>query len=761
VLTSLLPGFSETIVTTGFNEPTAMAEAPDGRIFVSEQGGNLRVVQNGTLLSQPFVSLNVDSTNERGLLGVALDPSFETNGYVYLYYTVPGAPAHNRVSRFTANGNVAFPGSELDILDLNNLSSATNHNGGGIHFGPDGKLYVAVGENANGANSQSLNTLLGKMLRINPDGSIPSDNPYVNQTTGINQAIWAIGLRNPFTFAFQPGTGRMFIDDVGENTWEEIDDGVAGSNYGWPATEGPTSNPVYRSPIFYYGHNIGSAITGGAFYDPTTGEFPTNYVGTYFFSDWSGNWIMSFDPSTGVASQFATGLPSGTVNEFVDPSGGLYYLSRGDLGRGSGSPDGVLARIDYSPPPPPPPPPPLYPPTITQQPLNLTVDTGSIVEFSVDAAGTFPLTYQWLRDGQPIRNATASVYYVAPAGPADNGAQFQVVVSNPYGQATSDAATLTVLYTTPPVPTITSPAPGTLYAGGESISFSGSATDANQGTLGASALTWEIDLLDGSMVRPVLGPVSGITSGTFVVPTTGDTSTHVFYQINLSATDSTGASQSTAVLIHPELTTFGLATNPAGLPLAFDGTGFATPRAIPAVVGLAHTIYAPATQILGGTIYHFTRWSDGSTANPRIVDVTPGSATLVADYKAAGIVPPVIVSAVQTVVSHGSISSLILTFSAALNPATAQKSAGYWVVLAGRDHRFGTRDDQTVRIRKAVYQPGRNTVTLTPGARLSAKTSIELVVSGSTSKPHPTDVWGRPIDGNKDGAPGGNFVEVL
>ena len=132
-----------------------------------------------------------------------------------------------------------FPAARSDILDLNNLSSATNHNGGAIHFGPDGKLYIAVGENANGANSQSLNTLLGKMLRINPDGSIPTDNPYYYQTTGINRAIWAIGLRNPFTFAFQPGTGMMYIDDVGENTWEEIDQGVAGSNYGWPATEGP------------------------------------------------------------------------------------------------------------------------------------------------------------------------------------------------------------------------------------------------------------------------------------------------------------------------------------------------------------------------------------------------------------------------------------------------------------------------------------------------------------------------------------------
>src|SRR4051794_22250124 len=185
-----------------------MAIAPDGRIFVTEQGGTLRVIKGGTLLPTPFVSLTVDSAGERGLLGVAFDPAFASNGYVYVYYTATTPTIHNRVSRFTASGNVAVPGSEVAILDLNDLSSATNHNGGALHFGPDGKLYVAVGENANGANSQTLSNLLGKILRLNADGSIPPDNPFYTQTTGVNRAIWALGLRNPYTFSFQPGTGR-------------------------------------------------------------------------------------------------------------------------------------------------------------------------------------------------------------------------------------------------------------------------------------------------------------------------------------------------------------------------------------------------------------------------------------------------------------------------------------------------------------------------------------------------------------------------
>src|SRR5256886_13743433 len=232
----------------------------------------MRVTKTGSLLSTPFVSLTVDSSGERGLLGIAFDPIFATNNHLYVYYTVATSPIHNRVSRFTAAGDIAAPGSHVVILELNNLSSATNHNGGAIHFGPDGKLYIGVGENANGANSQTLSNLLGKMLRINSDGTIPTDNPFYNTATGSNRAIWALGLRNPFTFAFQPGTTRLFINDVGQSTWEEINDGIAGSNYGWTTTDSPTSNPTLRSPIHFYGHRAtnttGGAIVGGAVYNP-------------------------------------------------------------------------------------------------------------------------------------------------------------------------------------------------------------------------------------------------------------------------------------------------------------------------------------------------------------------------------------------------------------------------------------------------------------------------------------------------------------
>jgi glucose/arabinose dehydrogenase len=328
---TLPAGFTETQIN-GLANPTAMEIAPDGRIFVCQQGGSLRVIKNGVLLSTPFLTLSVDSNGERGLLGIAFDPNFANNNFLYVYYTVPVTPRHNRVSRFTANGDVVVAGSEQIILELDNLSSATNHNGGAIHFGPDGKLYVAVGENANGSNAQTLSNRLGKVLRINSDGSIPADNPFFNTATGANRSIWAFGLRNPFTFAFQPGTGRLFINDVGEVTWEEINDGIAGSNYGWNLSEGPTTNPQFRAPLFAYQHGgtatTGCAIAGGTFYNPATVQFPQSFVGKYFFADLCSGWIRIFDPSNGTASDFASNI-SNPVDLKVGADGSLYYLARG------------------------------------------------------------------------------------------------------------------------------------------------------------------------------------------------------------------------------------------------------------------------------------------------------------------------------------------------------------------------------------------------------------------------------------------------
>jgi hypothetical protein len=256
---------------------------------------------------------------------------------------VPTSPVHNRVSRFTAdpsNPDSALPGSEAVIIELDNLT-ATNHNGGAIHFGSDGKLYVAVGDNAVPSNAQNLGNLLGKMLRLNPDGSIPPDNPFVT-TPGARGEIWAAGFRNPFTFAVQPGTGRIYVNDVGSggaSRREEVNNLIKSGNFGWPTYEGYTNQPGFQSPVFAYDSNFGGgncSIAGGAFYNPATSQFPSSYTGKYFFADLCGNWIYTIDPSAAdpksTITPFATDITSGTpVDLKIGPDGSLYMLLYGGL----------------------------------------------------------------------------------------------------------------------------------------------------------------------------------------------------------------------------------------------------------------------------------------------------------------------------------------------------------------------------------------------------------------------------------------------
>jgi glucose/arabinose dehydrogenase len=357
--TNLPTGFEDALVVSGLVSPTAMQFAPDGRLFVAEQGGRLRVVKNGALLPTPFVTVKVNSTGERGLLGVAFDPDFATTRYVYVFYTATTPAIHNRISRFTASGDVADPAvGEVVLLDFDNLGGATNHNGGAIHFGLDGKLYAAHGDNANGANSQSLGTLLGKIIRMNPvadpEAQVPADNPFVTTASGKNRLIWVLGLRNPFTFSIHPTSGRTHVNDVGQGTWEEVNDARAGRNFGWPTTEGPfpeASFPGFTNPVYSYQHSgtpSGCAITGGAFYQPAVRLFPVTYLDRYFFADFCGQWIYSIDPaSPAIATRFAEGIAA-PVDLKVGPDGALYYLARG-----AGSVGKITsARDDLAPAPP-------------------------------------------------------------------------------------------------------------------------------------------------------------------------------------------------------------------------------------------------------------------------------------------------------------------------------------------------------------------------------------------------------------------------
>ncbi len=444
--------FGQVLVSNGINNPTVMAFAPDGRIFVAQQAGALRVIKNNSLLPTPFISLTVSSSGERGLLGIALDPDFQTNNFIYLYYTVPGSPPHNRISRFTANGDVVVAGSESIVLELDPLSAATNHNGGAMHFGKDGKLYVAVGENATASNAQNLDTYHGKLLRINKDGTIPAGNPF---TSGSEQRkrVWAYGLRNPYTFSFHPTTGRLLVNDVGQNTWEEINDATTGGkNFGWPTTEGTFSQSAYpnlTNPIYVYEHGSGDgkgcAIVGGTFFSPTTTNYPSTYVERYFFQELCNDWINTLDLSgTPVRASFATAVSGDGLAITTGNDGNLYYLSRTN---------DALYKIVYNN---------TTAPFITNQPASLTVAEGQPVTLSVTALGSTPLLYQWKKNGVDIPGATTATLTFAPATLAANG-NYSVVVSNATGNVTSSAATLTVLANAMPVAEILLPATGATY----------------------------------------------------------------------------------------------------------------------------------------------------------------------------------------------------------------------------------------------------------------------------------------------------------
>ena len=271
------------------------------------------MVKNGALLATPFVSIAVDSAGERGLLGVALSPNFATNGFVYVYATRTRA-ACTTASAASPPMATSPPPAARRAGRPADAFRRTNHNGGGMHFGIDGKLYVGVGENANAAQAQNLDVPFGKLLRFNDDGSIPSDNPF-SRAGGLARAIWAHGLRNPFTFAVAAGyRPHPHQRCRRRRTWEEINVGSAGANYGWPSSEGPDNvGAGVSAPLFAYKHSdaarrigpggffTGFAIAGGAFY-PASGAFPTAYRDQYYFADFVSRFVARLDLANGNAA---------------------------------------------------------------------------------------------------------------------------------------------------------------------------------------------------------------------------------------------------------------------------------------------------------------------------------------------------------------------------------------------------------------------------------------------------------------------------
>ena len=358
-------GFTASVVTSAINTPISLTALPDGRVVVLEKAGAVRVVSNGALLPAAALTLSVCTQSERGLLGFAIDPLFQSNGFVYVYYTRAAASAPggcvNRVSRFTMFGNGINAATEVVLLD-NIGSPAGNHNGGDLEVGNDGYLYVAVGDGGcdprdgtfsqcAGGNDAGQDTSLlnGKILRVDRTTGAPAPgNPFqgvgtaVCRTRGNSPAtpttpcreIYAYGLRNPWRFAFDQNTGgtRFFINDVGQGTREEIDLGVVGANYGWPVREGNCaqgaaplscgSNPSgMTAPILDYTHASGEGeyITGGAFVP--NGAWSSAYDGAYLYADGNPGRISVRFANGGHAPLFTDLGGISDIGFVVEPTG--------------------------------------------------------------------------------------------------------------------------------------------------------------------------------------------------------------------------------------------------------------------------------------------------------------------------------------------------------------------------------------------------------------------------------------------------------
>jgi len=387
-------GFTATtLVSTDLPRPISLAIAPDGRVFVGLQGGQIRIWKDGVgLLPDPYYNFPTAASGERGLFAIDINPDPTALNYLFAFYVQMPSNQGRVVSIQTANpaDDVAIPNSET--LLISPYTSTGNHNGGGLQFGVDGRLYISAGDRGISSNAQLLTNLRGKVLRINADGTIPEDNPtsfdgIAGTTTGENRAIYAVGFRNPFHLAIQPDTGRIFVNDV--DPTQQVNECLPGRNYGWPSTQGPNTQPFVEFP-YGSGANAGRAIVGGVFYSPAVCTLPPEYYNSYFCADYYSAWIKNVRLADRLVTSFATAI--GGVTDMAIDSQGRMYLVSNNLGR--------LIRLDYTDP---------LPPAVARQPRPVRLCAGETAHFSFVPSGTLPLIYQWRHDNVAlIDNARVS-----------------------------------------------------------------------------------------------------------------------------------------------------------------------------------------------------------------------------------------------------------------------------------------------------------------------------------------------------------------
>ena len=619
------PSFVNDRVVIGLDEPTALAFTPDGRMLIAERDGTVWAVRPGASSVDPVPVLqlpNVPADNERGLLGMTVDPAFALNGRIYLFYT--HSSLRNRVSRFTMGGGTAPLASEL-VVWQNTTAADVWHQGGDLHFGPDGYLYIAVGDHLQAQSAQSLTSFNGKILRVAADGSVPADNPF-NDGAGPNaDAIWVRGLRNPFRFSIDLPTGRMMIGDVGEGSIEEVNVGVRGANYGWPTCEGACGTAGMTNPAYSYPHSGRDAsVTGGFIYRGS--QFPDQYDGEYFFADYAMNWIkrLTLDAAGNVTAvrnfEPPDGRNDGPYGDIValaeGPDGSLWYVDAGPFEQNDAGAVRRIRNLAAN-----------QPPTARAAAGPLSGSAPLTVSFSsagsADPDGQ-PLTYRWdFGDGATSTAANPSHTYVS-----SGRYTARLTTSDGASETVSEPVTITV--GSAPTATILQPTEARTFRAGDVVAFSGQGNDADDGALGGSSLSWKVVFHHDSHIHPVLDGTSG-SSGSLTIPTSGHSfSGQTSYEIVLTARDSDGIEATDSVIIQPEKAPMSLSSSPSGLSLLLDGISRTTPFAQSEIIGFSYAVDAPSPQ----SGYAFASWSDGGAA-AHAVTVPAGGLSLSATFQAA------------------------------------------------------------------------------------------------------------------------------
>ncbi len=702
---TLPPGFQETTALSGLTNPTVVRFAADGRIFVAEKSGLVKVFSGiGDPTETVFADLrtNVHDFWDRGLLGLALHPDFPATPWVYVLYTMdapiggtppvwnddcqypPGATEDGcvvgaRLSRLTAAGDLMTGPEEVLIEDW--CQQYPSHSIGTLDFGDDGALYVSAGDGASftfvdygqaglpknpcddppagvggfetpptaegGAlRSQDLRTLAdpvgynGTILRLDPaTGAAMPDNPLVGGGDAKDDRIVAYGLRNPFRVRARPSSGEVWIGDVGWDAYEELNVLAAPTsavqNFGWPCYEGSATQPGYEftfldvctnlyatpdavsAPLFSYHHAnpvVGgdgcstgsSAISGLAFYGG--GSYPPAYDGALFFADYSRNciWVMFAgaggdpDPATRTSFDVGANVP---VDLEIGPGGDLYYV---DIF------GGAVHRISYAPGNQPPVAVIDAAPTAGAVPLHVELDGAA----SSDPDGDAIVAYDWDLDGDgdhdDASSPTASFDYLSAAT-----YQAGLRVTDVHG-ATGTAAVAITAGNTRPTVAIGAPAGTLTWNVGQTIAFSGSATDPEQGTLGAAALTWTLVIhhCPANCHTHIVQTFPGVASGSFPAP---DHDYPSYLELRVTATDAGGLADTASVLLNPNGVVLSFASDPSGLMLVVgSGTGTA-PFTRTVIAGSHVSVSAPAPQFLGGTPWGFDAWSDGGAQSHNLV----------------------------------------------------------------------------------------------------------------------------------------------